>query len=138
MRIQIISNIDNGKGLERDFRLLQALFEGFGHEVTGVHYLRERRATPTDLAIFLEVYEPRLAERATRRWLIPNAEWWTPETKVAFDDIDLVLCKTRDAMSRFLPFTPRCRHVGFFSEDRLDPSIPRMRRFLHVAGGSDQ
>ncbi|MDC0679056.1 glycosyltransferase [Sorangium atrum] len=140
MRIHIVTNIDNGKGLERDYRLLGSLLESWGHRVTGVHFQRVENAGGAggaDLVIFLEVYEPRLAEGAPRRWLIPNAEWWRPEMRSALDDFELVLCKTRDALSHFAPLTPRARHLGFFSEDRWDPAVPRARRFLHVPGGSD-
>ncbi|CAN98519.1 glycosyltransferase [Sorangium cellulosum So ce56] len=137
MQIHIVTNIDNGKGLERDYRLLGSLLESWGHRVTGVHFQRSERVGGADLVIFLEVYEPRLAEGAPRRWLIPNAEWWRPEARPALDDFELVLCKTRDALSHFAPLTPRARHLGFFSEDRWDPAVPRARRFLHVPGGSD-
>ncbi|WP_437589191.1 glycosyltransferase [Sorangium sp. So ce1000] len=140
MRIHIVTNIDNGKGLERDYRLLSSLLESWGHRVTGVHFQRvdgAGGAGGADLVIFLEVYEPRLAEGAPRRWLIPNAEWWRPEARPALDDFELVLCKTRDALARFAPLTPRARQIGFFSEDRWDPAVPRTRRFLHVPGGSD-
>ncbi|WP_437278081.1 glycosyltransferase [Sorangium sp. So ce375] len=137
MRIHIVTNIDNGKGLERDYRLLSSLLESWGHRVTGVHFQSPESAGGADLVIFLEVYEPRLAEGAPRRWLIPNAEWWRPEARSALDDFELVLCKTRDALSHFAPLTPRARQLGFFSEDRWDPAVPRARRFLHVPGGSD-
>ena len=66
-RIHIVTNIDNGKGLEKDYRLLGRLLEGFGHEVTGVHFQRRGAVGPADLTIFLEVYEPRLAENTKRR-----------------------------------------------------------------------
>ncbi|WP_437913682.1 glycosyltransferase [Sorangium sp. So ce302] len=140
MRIHIVTNIDNGKGLERDYRLLGSLLESWGHRVTGLHFQHPESAGGAggaDLVIFLEVYEPRLAGGAPRRWLIPNAEWWRPEARPALDDFELVLCKTRDALSHFAPLTPRARHLGFFSEDRWDPAVPRARRFLHVPGGSD-
>lgn len=140
MRIHIVTNIDNGKGLERDYRLLGSLLESWGHRVTGVHFQHAAGVGSVggaDLVIFLEVYEPRLAEGAPRRWLIPNAEWWRPEARSALDDFELVLCKTRDALSHFAPLTPRARRLGFFSEDRWDPAVPRTRRFLHVPGGSD-
>jgi glycosyltransferase involved in cell wall biosynthesis len=136
MRIHLVTNIDNGKGLERDHRLLRALLEGWGHRVRGVHYQSPEPAAEADLVIFLEVYEPRLAERAPRRWLIPNAEWWSPENSHLVGDFDLVLCKTQHALAHFQRLTPRARFLGFTSEDRLDPGVPRARRFLHVAGGS--
>ena len=135
MKIVIVTNIDNGKGLEKDYRLLRDLLSSWGHEVAGVHFKRGR-PEPADLAIFLEVYEPRLAEGARRRWLIPNAEWWHPEDNGALGDFELVLCKTRDALSCFAPLSPRARYLGFLSEDRRDPAVPRARRFLHVPGGS--
>lgn len=135
MKIHIVTNIDNGKGLERDYRILARILERWGHTVRGVHYQRPSAPEPCDLALFLEVYEPRLAEGARRRFLIPNAEWWRGDV-AALADFDLVLCKTRDAEERLRPLTPRVRHLGFTSEDHLDRSVPRARRFLHVPGGS--
>jgi hypothetical protein len=136
MRIHLISNIDNGKGLERDFRLLRAVLEGWGHTVEGVHFQRHGAVQACDLAVFLEVYEPRLAERAARRWLIPNPEWWRPEEAHRLADFELVLCKTWHALRLFSELTPNARYLGFCAEDRLEPGLDRKRHFLHVAGGS--
>lgn len=135
MKIHIVTNIDNGKGLERDYRILARILERWGHAVRGIHYQRPTAPEPCDLALFLEVYEPRLAEGARRRWLIPNAEWWRGDV-AALADFDLVLCKTRDAAERLRPLGARVQHLGFTSEDRLDRGVPRARRFLHVPGGS--
>ncbi|MEP7120904.1 MAG: glycosyltransferase [Byssovorax sp.] len=137
MRIHLVTNIDNGKGLERDYRLLSRLLESWGHRVRGVHYLRPEPPGEADLVIFLEVYAPRLAEHAPRRWLVPNAEWWRAEDNPSLGDFELVLCKTRDGLMHFQPLTPRARYLGFLSEDHGDPGVPRARRFLHVAGGSN-
>lgn len=137
MRIDIVSNLNNGKGLERDYWLLRGLLEGLGHEVRGVHFLGgepPRRAT--DLVIFVEVCEARFLDLAPRRFLVPNPEWWFADNARYLADFDAVLCKTRDALRIFEPLTPRAVLTGFLSADRDDPAVPRERRFFHAPGGS--
>lgn len=135
MRINIASNIDNGKGLERDYQLLRAELERLGHEVCGVHSLKTILAPAADLTIFLEV-PIRFAGAAPRNWLIPNPEWWSPLYNQTLPIFEHVLCKTRHALEIFSGLTARARYLGFISEDRWDEHVPRERRFLHVAGGS--
>jgi hypothetical protein len=140
VHIAIVTNLDNGKGLERDYRLLRSLLEQWGHDVVGVHFQRhgEVRAAKgwADLAILLEVCEPCLLDVATRRWLVPNPEWWSPDRTALLGEFEQVLCKTKDALQRFAPLAPRAEYFGFTSEDRHQPGVVRARRFLHVAGGS--
>src|SRR5690606_29802480 len=51
--------------------------------------------------------------------------------------IDLVLAKTEEARRAFAGYDVKVEHLGFTSEDRLDPSVQKdWRRFLHLAGGS--
>jgi hypothetical protein len=136
MRIHLVTKLHNGKGLERDYRLLRGILTGWGHHVRGVDVFRPGRVGAADLAIFLECYDPRFAALAPRRWLIPNPEWWSADATSHTLDFEFVLCKTSDALERFLPLTPRARWLGFTSHDQYVPSVARMRRFVHVAGGS--
>lgn len=148
MRIACITNIDNGKGLQRDAELLTALLESHGHAVTGLHYVKAK--TPPrhafDLAIFLEVAPERFHTCAPVRWLIPNPEWWEPGESVA--PFDRVLCKTGDAERifrqradagdrvRFLGFEAQCRRAIADPEQAIAERPDRPLAFLHVAGGS--
>ena len=147
MRVNIISNIDNGAGLEREFTLLRAELTRRGHDVQGIHYQRPqmRRA---DLNIFLEVIEftpqnrpdvhvpfERLRALAPRQFLVPDPEWFYPHWPL--DCWDRVLCKTHDATRIFRGLVgDRCEYLGWQARDVYDPSVPRQRAFLHVAGKS--
>ena len=142
MRVAVITNTDNGKGLQRDCELLTRLLQAQGHVVTPVHFQRARTPGPGsfDLAIFLEVggkRESRFYDCAPRRWLIPNPEWWNPADSLA--PFERILCKTDDA-ERIFRQRPdggdRVRFVGFESEARGAFVPGRKLGFLHVAGGS--
>lgn len=83
-------------------------------------------------------------EEIASRWLrvahcnvwIPNQEWVRTHTAAAMQYVDLVMCKTDHAGEIFAQQGFRSTFIGFSSSDRLDRSIPRLRRALHVAGTS--
>lgn len=147
MRIAIVTNTDNGKGLQRDAQILTDRFEARGHSVTPIHF--QRASAPPrhayDLAVFLEVggkREARFHGMARTQWLVPNPEWWEPTDDL--DVFDRVLCKTQDAERIFRARTPdhgrRVGYLGFTSqlvgrEANRDAPAPR-RAVLHIAGGS--
>lgn len=148
MRIAIITNVDNGKGLQRETALLTSMMEPMGCHVTPLHFVKAR--TPPrgafDLAVFLEVAPERFFDCAQVRWLIPNPEWWEPSARI--DPFDRVLCKTGDAERIFRQrpdAADRVRFLGFEAQSRravadpdqaiaTRPDLPL--RFLHFAGGS--
>ncbi len=139
MKVAIVSNIANGKGLERDYRILRRLLEDWGHTVTGYQFDRDAPgpAGSADLLVFLEVIEPRFYDVAPRRWLIPNPEWFDPAKAAYVADFEMIGCKTADALRLFEPMFPgRARLIGFESEDRAIPNARHERRFLHAPGGS--
>lgn len=140
MRVAVVSNIDNGKGLQRDYLLLRGLLEGMGHTVQGLHFERDARRPPlhsADLLIFLEVCRPAFFDVAPRRWMVPNPEWWMPENDGHLGVFEAVLCKTRDARRLFAPLVgDRAVLTGFLSEDRYEPGPRVQRHFLHTPGGS--
>src|SRR5690349_8005129 len=105
MRINIVSNIDNGKGLERDYQLLRAELERLSHRVCGVHFRATPAAPYADLTIFLEVYAERFVRAAPRNWLIPNPEWWRPQNNDALPIFELVWCKTQHGFEVFSTLT---------------------------------
>lgn len=146
MKVAIITNTDNGKGLQRDAELLAAIIRSHGHTCAMVHF--QKAPTPPrnayDLAIFLEVggvREQRFHACAKVKWLIPNAEWWEPLDSI--DPFDRVLVKTIDAERVFCDRKDarpgQVAFLGFESDDRsqgygIDPdAVPE---FLHIAGGS--
>lgn len=138
MRVGICTNLDNQKGLQRDYELLAGLLRGWGHEVVGVHFRRDAAAPACDLLVFLETLEPRFFAAASRRWFVPNPEWWEPGRAAELDAVERVLCKTRDAHRIFgATVGDRAAFTGWIAEDRHDAAVPRRRAFLHTPGDSD-
>lgn len=141
LSFNICTNLDNGVGLEQDYKMLRGLLESWGHKVNGIHYHRvcggEARA---DVNIFLEVIAPTIMPKAKHNWFIPNQEWYCGSYDVILPHMTKILCKTHDAEVIFrnkLKVLPdRIQYIGFESRDMYDPSIPRQRKFLHVAGKS--
>lgn len=136
MKIAIVSSLDNGVGLERDYRLMRRLCESAGHEVTGLHFRKDRPAGRYDLCIFGEVFDRRFLPMARRHWIVPNPEWWFDAWNPYIRRMDRVLCKTRDTERIFAARGARTSFVGFASDDRMDATVTRERRFLHIAGES--
>lgn len=134
----IISNINNGYGLEDDYEIIKNLLLSYGHTVIPVQYDRPMIETikPVDVNIFLETIIPVLGF-ARENWYFPNPEWFTPSV----DDENLhrmnyVLCKTMDGYNLF---KDRCRtayFIGFENENYFMPNVKRKFSFLHVAGQS--
>jgi glycosyltransferase involved in cell wall biosynthesis len=140
MKFNICTNLDNGVGLERDYRTLKVLLESWGHQVYGVHFKRIDGGTPrADVNIFLETMASAIFPIAKQQWLIPNQEWWAPwDHEADMRRVDRILCKTQDAVKIFsdLYGATRVQHIGFESQDLYDPTIERKKIFLHVAGQS--
>ena len=138
----LCSNTDNGVGLEQDCRLLKGLLESWGHRVNLVHYKRIDAGCPrADINIFVETIASALFPFAKQQWFIPNQEWFCPwDHTNSMPKMDRILCKTRDAVRIFKELysevSNRVEYIGFESRDLYDPSIPRVRRFLHLAGQS--
>lgn len=142
----ICSNIDNQVGLQKDSELLRDLLESWGHTVRLIHYKKRNQVeeAPNAIAnIFVEVVNYDLIARqiAPHNIFIPNPEWLAAwDHKPGFPDFDLILCKTQDAVRILTKLTAeyqkKVRYVGFEARDLYDPSIPRERKFLHVAGQS--
>ena len=140
----ICSNIDNGVGLQKDAELLRDLLVEWEHTAKLVHYKRQNHVEEAPHAaanIFLEVVNYDLLARniAKENWFIPNPEWFAPwDHKNGLPDLQRILCKTQDAVRVMSKLTDvgKITFVGFESRDMYDPSVPRERRFLHVAGQS--
>lgn len=137
LRINIITTIDNGVGLQTDTRLLKQVLTAMGHNVTAVHRLDPSSARPADLNIFLEIVSEKFFFAAPRSWLMPNPEWYYPEAWDRFlPKLDAILCKTPDAYRLFSERHKRTFYTGFMSVDWNDTKVPRRKEFLHVQGKS--
>jgi hypothetical protein len=137
LKIHVISNIDNGAGLQRDAELVAGALTALGHNAVLCHM----RALPTsshraDLNIFFEATMPAWMKTARRHWLIPNPECTVSVSTKLLPLFERILTKTQHAAQLFRPLHPCVVHVGFTSVDRYDPSIARVDEVLHSPGQS--
>lgn len=143
----LLSGWDNGVGLSRDLSLLARALEKAGFAVVrrapmrrgGLHRLMShlQRAEPLYAAnIMLEHIDPRRLLLARRNFFIPNPEWCLWGDLAQLDGIDAILAKTAHAEAIFGGRAHAVRRIGFTSEDRHDPGVPRERAFFHLAGSS--
>ena len=131
MKVNLIGNVKEGKGLAADARVLRAVLKN--HTVTDVQY-DAKTAPRADLNIFLEVCAPWLHQYADKNILIPNVELYHmhQHSRVFYDSI---LCKTRHAVETMERIGKKSTYIGFSSEDLNRPKVKRENRALHVAGG---
>ncbi|MCE5232762.1 MAG: glycosyl transferase family 1 [Mizugakiibacter sp.] len=154
---------DNGFGLSRDFRLLADALHRNACEVTVTALdlrderrrrskrmrayvgaqrlwcgLRRRWRPPQtfDLNIMFEHLWPDQLIRSRCNVALPNPEWFDRRDQHFLPAIDRVWAKTRNAAAIFGGLGCVTSWVGFHSDDRFDPSVPRERKFFHLAGGS--
>lgn len=138
MLIQIITNLDNGAGLQQDFNLLSGILRDMGHAVNPVHIHRPTETmVRADLNIFLEVLVPLVISLAPKNWIVPNSEWWGAHWNLQLPKIDRVLLKTHDGLRIWKDKAPgKCAYVGWAAKDYHDATIPKELKFLHTAGKS--
>jgi len=153
-RVNLIAR-DVGFGLSRDLRLLGTALTGRGHVVAvsaigrgklrkwldpwrlrAGSALRRGSGPEFDLNLMLEEIRPEYFHLARRNVLLPNPEWFRPDTKPLLGRIDAVFAKTRHAETIFTRLGCRVVFTGFTSEDRYDPAVTRDRAFFHLAGRS--
>lgn len=152
----------NGVGLARDLRLLADALRHCGAEVH-VHaadrsdgrqrrsrmvqslartraWLRRRRTAsqgfPAHINVMLEHVWPQFLHTAELNIAVPNPEWFDRRDQRLLTSIDGVWTKTHHAQQVFGALGCRTAFIGFDSEDRLDPAVPRERSFFHLAGKS--
>jgi len=146
MRYNVISNIHNGAGLQRDFGILRWFLTGCGHQVEGIMFDQKPPYPKADVNIWLEILPaPHLGltaqafDAAPRNWVIPNPEWWYAEEWDKYlHRIDKVLAKTRDCERIFVRKlgSARVAFIGFESFDLYQPQVERKLASLHMAGKS--
>lgn len=140
--INIITNISNGAGLQKDAEIFAALLEKLGHSYRLIAYDRPHQGLsyPADINLFMEVMVPYLLNTAAVNWLMPNSEWWDANTgECALPRINLVLCKTHDCEAIWnRKMGGRTYYTGFEAVD-FSSNIPVLNKdmaFLHLAGNS--
>lgn len=136
MNIAISTNLA-GVGLETDARLLEEFLLRHGHCVTLVQYDQPLPVERFDLLIALEVMTEELAVLSSRCWVIANPEWTKPEyCKPIQRHCERVIAKTRDAERALREKFTGVVYTGFLTRDKMDATVPRERKFLHIGGNS--
>lgn len=133
MKIQLISR-DNGWGLSRDVRILKEALQG--HEVTFTDWKRPKPRYKADINIFLELVNKQFFPQARLNWIMPNPEWFDPMWAKYQPQVDMVLAKTKDCRDIFSRHGWPVVYTGFTSEDRMDRSVPKEPKWVHLRGAS--
>ena len=139
--INIITNINNGAGLQKDAEIFSALLDSMGHKWRLIAYDVPHAGIsyPADINLFMEVMVPYLLNNAPVNYFMPNSEWYDfATTECALPRLNLVLCKTHDCEVIWGKKTGRTYYTGFEAQD-LSTNIPVLNKeaaFLHLAGNS--
>ena len=101
--------------------------------------VRWRTPRPRPVKIFLETLPlPELLDGAIKIF-VPNPEWLMPQDEWKLGLIDVIACKSNDAVETFARRDLPVYYLGFTSEDRFSPtSTPDRREYLHIASGGYQ
>lgn len=149
-RVRLITR-DNGAGLSRDIDLVARTLQANQVPVSQMRYgatrllnhaaelaawLQGKLHGRVDTQVFIERVYRRCLPLGERNLLIPNPEWTQDKWLPLLRHFDEVLVKTRHAERVFRQLGCATRYIGFTSEDRLDPGVPRASTFLHMAGRS--
>jgi glycosyltransferase involved in cell wall biosynthesis len=153
--VRIIGKL-NGVGLSRDSFILEEAMRALGLQVevlgigrrdaalrrSGVRRWLARRTglgsalAPVAANVMLEHVWPQYLHAARQNILVPNPEWLDHRDRRHVGQIDHVWAKTGHALRAFGGIGSNGTLLGFDSLDRFDPSVPRRREFLHLAGSS--
>jgi hypothetical protein len=143
-KVNIISNLTNGAGLEKDSALMHKVFTERGHTVKMVQF--DSRSAYRDaiqgahLNVFLEVVVPGLMPCASQNFLVPNSEWWFDSAWLNCTSVfRKVLCKTKDCADIWSRKVGqhKCDYIEWEAADYYMPEVPRQPKFLHLAGKSE-
>lgn len=138
LKINIFSQ-KNGKGLERDAKILYQAIKALHHSCQVYDfYTNNKSVKSADINIFFQLPISNLFSKAEQNWLIPNPEWYTQDIAL-LSRLDLIVCRTYESQRIFNALNCPTFYLGFTSIDRYDPAVVRYRKQpLHVAGGSFQ
>lgn len=127
---------DNGVGLSTDMDLLDAMLTSAGYDVQRVPW-QQRQMRRCDVAIFLELFNPRLVRFARHTVGIFNLEWFVPRWRSYLPRLTQLWAKSTDAHEAFGRLRLRSQLTGFLSRDLYDPTVERTPTCLHLKGHSD-
>lgn len=134
--INLVSQ-DNGVGLSADMALLEAMLVGAGYEVRRVDW-RAVAMVRCDVAIFLELWSPRLAQYAGKTVGVFNLEWFLSSWARDLPRITQLWAKSNESHAAYQRLRLRNSTLtGFLSRDLMDASITREPVALHLRGHSD-
>jgi glycosyltransferase involved in cell wall biosynthesis len=136
-RVNIVTNTENGAGLQRHANILRTKFELNGWAVNFAHFKKPVTWAAADLNLHIEVIEPDSMRLAPINWFMPMPEWYFEKHwDKHIGRMDKVICCTMNGVELL---SSRCKpaFVGFESLDMLDRSVVKERKFLHIAGKSE-
>jgi len=97
---------------------------------------RRGAPAPFDYTLMLEHVWPESLHVAARNIVVPNPEWFDRGDRRLLPRADVVWSKTAHSVAAFRRLGRDPTLIGFDSEDRYDPGVPRERAFFHLAGKS--
>lgn len=132
MKINLIS-VDNGVGLTQDINICKDILHSHKHKCTFHDVKAVNTPHKADINIFFEILNHKFYHKAAINLFFPNPEWFWFKNEL--NDIDLVLCKTRDAQNIFNRLGCRTIYTSFTSRD-MQAHVRKERKYLHLAGQS--
>lgn len=128
-----ITDVDSLQGQRRRSRRMQ-----FGMQLQRAmrRFCISRSAIRYDINVMMEHVWTQFLETAHCNIAVPNPEWFDRHDMRFRTDVDCIWAKTRSTQDIFASLGSQVSQIGFDSEDRYDPDVPRERLFLHLAGKS--
>lgn len=135
LKINLITQCNNGKGLETDLKILKEALEKLDCLVT-VLDLEDNRWNRAHINIFIQGLVLEKFPMAKQNWFIPNPEWFQADMRF-LERVDLVLCRTKEVEKIFRDLCKQTYYLEFTSPDCYQDNVKKdYRHFLHLAGGS--
>lgn len=135
LKINLITQCNNGKGLETDLKILKEALEQLDCLVTLID-LEDNRWNRAHINIFIQGLILEKFPMAKQNWFIPNPEWFEADIRF-LDKVDLILCRTKEIEKNFRELCKQTYYLEFTSPDCYQENIKKdYRHFLHLAGGS--
>lgn len=132
--INLISR-DNGIGLSTDMDLLDSMLTGAGYDVQRVPW-QDTQMRRCDVAMFLELFNPRLVRFARHTVGIFNLEWFDSRWQSHLHRFTQLWAKSSDAHATYQRLGLRSHLTGFLSRELYEPGVERTPTCLHLKGHS--
>lgn len=137
LTINILSrSLYNQAGKEMDILVLKEELEKLGHKVKLFDYLKDKEVSQADINIFLAQFKLDYFSKAKQNWLLANPDFCFASVQ-ELQELDLILCKTRECLRIFEPLCKKVYYLGFMSLDCYLPSVSKQfSEYVHIAGKS--